>query len=85
MMFIGSAGQLKHVTRTADIASIEYSSRCDDVRVWEDARGNPKSIAINDMLESHGMKGKHIRIQLDTFGLLPNRAAQRARTVVRWS
>jgi Xaa-Pro dipeptidase len=71
MMFIGSAGQLTHVTRTADIASIDYSSLCDDVRVWEDAQGNPKSRAIKDMLESHGMGGKRIGIQLDSFGLLP--------------
>jgi Xaa-Pro dipeptidase len=71
-MFIGTGGQLTHVTRTADLASIDYSSLCDDVRVWEDAEGNPKSRAIKDMLDSHGMRGKRIGIQLDTFGLLPN-------------
>jgi Xaa-Pro dipeptidase len=72
MMFIGSGGQLTHVTRTADLASIDYSSLCEDVRVWEDAQGNPKSRVIKDMLESHGMGGKRIGIQLDSFGLLPN-------------
>jgi len=71
-MFIGTGGQLTHVTRTADLASIDYSSLCDDVRVWEDAEGNPKSKAIKDMLDSHGMRGKRIGVQLDTFGLLPN-------------
>lgn len=72
MMFIGSGGQLTHVTRTADLASIDYSSLCEDVRVWEDAQGNPKSRVIKDMLKSHGMGGKRIGIQLDSFGLLPN-------------
>ena len=71
IMFIGSGGQLTHVSRTADIASIDYSSLCDDVRVWEDAEGNSKSKAIRDMLASHGMAGKRIGVQLDTFGLLP--------------
>jgi len=33
-MFIGLEGQLTHVTRTADLASIDYSSICKDVRVW---------------------------------------------------
>ena len=70
-MFIGTGGQLNHVARTADLASIEYSSLCEDVRVWEDAEGNPKSRAIKEMLDSHGMRGKRIGIQLDTFGLLP--------------
>jgi Xaa-Pro dipeptidase len=72
MMFIGHGDQLTHVTRTADLASIDYSSLCDDVRIWEDAEGNPKSRAIKDMLESHGMRGKRVGIQLDSFGLLPN-------------
>jgi Xaa-Pro dipeptidase len=71
-MFIGTGGQLTHVTRTADLASIDYSSLCKDVRIWEDAEGNPKSRAIKEMLDSHGMRGKRIGIQLDTFGLLPN-------------
>lgn len=72
IMFIGTGGQLTHVTRTADLASIAYSSICKDVRVWEDAEDNPKSKAIKDMLASHGMQGKRIGIQLDTFGLLPS-------------
>jgi Xaa-Pro dipeptidase len=53
------------------LASIAYSSLCRDVRVWEDREGNPKSKAIKDMLASHGLHGKRIGIQLDTFGLLP--------------
>src|SRR5438094_10513405 len=71
-MFIGAGGQLTHVTRTADLASIDYSSLCSDTRVWEDAADNPKSKAIKDMLASHGMRGKRVGVQLDTFGLLPN-------------
>ena len=72
VMFVGRDGQLTHVSRTADLASIDFSSLCDDVRVWEDAEGNPKSRAVKDMLVSHGMQGKRIGVQLDTFGLLPN-------------
>lgn len=71
-LFIGTGGQLTHVSRTADLASIEWSSVVRDVRVWEDREGNPKSRAIKDMLASHGMQGKRVGIQLDTFGLLPN-------------
>src|SRR6266576_1696056 len=72
MMFVGAGGQLTHISRTADIASIDYSSLCEDVRVWEDAEGNPKSRVIKEVLESHGMAGKGVGIQLDSFGLLPN-------------
>ena len=72
LMFIGTGGQLTHVSRTADLASIEYSSLCDDVRVWEDAQANPKSRVVREMLDGHGMRGRRIGIQLDSFGLLPN-------------
>jgi Xaa-Pro dipeptidase len=71
MMFIGTGGQLTHLSRTADLASIDYSSLCRDVRVWEDAADNPKSRAVRELLESHGMRGKRVGVQLDTFGLLP--------------
>ncbi len=71
VMFIGTGGELTHVSRTADLASIEYSSLCKDVRVWEDAADNPRSRAIAEMLDGHRMRGKRIGVQLDTFGLLP--------------
>jgi Xaa-Pro dipeptidase len=71
IMFIGVDGQLTHLSRTADLASIGYSSLCRDVRVWEDAEGNPKSKAVKEMLQSHRMQGKRIGVQLDAFGLLP--------------
>ena len=83
-MFIGLDGQLTHVTRTADLASIDYSSICKDVRVWEDAAGNPKSRAIKDMLASHGMQGKRIGIQLDSFGLLPELHAELRASLDGW-
>ncbi len=70
-MFIGVNGELTHVTRNADLANLNYSSICKDIRVWIDAENNPKSKAILDMLASHGMQGKRVGIQLDTMGLTP--------------
>jgi Xaa-Pro aminopeptidase len=84
MMFIGAGGQLTHITRTADIASIDYSSLCEDVRVWEDAEGNSKSRVIKEVLESHGMTGKRVGIQLDSFGLLPNLHLELRETLEGW-
>lgn len=83
-MFIGAGGELTHVTRSADLASIEYSSLCHDVRVWEDAHGNPKSRAIKDMFASHHMQGKRIGVQLDTFGLLPNLHSELVEALRGW-
>ncbi len=70
-MFIGVAGELTHVTRRADLANIRYSSVCDDIRIWEDREGNPKSRAIKDMLDGHGLQGRRIGVQVDAMGISP--------------
>jgi hypothetical protein len=36
------------------------------------SEGNPRSLAVNEMLQSHDLRGKRIGIQLDSFGLLLN-------------
>ena len=48
-MFIGVGGELTHVSRSADLASIRRSSICEDVRLWVDSPGNPPVNAIRDM------------------------------------
>ncbi|MDQ3498059.1 MAG: Xaa-Pro peptidase family protein [Actinomycetota bacterium] len=70
-MFIGTNDELTHVSRGADLANVRYSSVCDEIRIWVDAEGNPKSKAIKDTLASHRMQGKTLGIQLDTMGLTP--------------
>ena len=70
-MFIGVDGQLTHVARAADLANINYSSICDDVRITPDSAGTTRSNAVKEMLESHRMQGKRIGIQVDTMGLTP--------------
>jgi Xaa-Pro dipeptidase len=70
-MFIGINGELTHVSRSADLANVKYSSICDDVRTAPDAAGVSWSSCIKKMLDSHHMQGKQIGIQVDTMGLTP--------------
>lgn len=70
-LFIGTDGALTHVARPTDLANISYSSICEDVRVSPDSEHLSRSSAIKDMLDSHGMQGKRIGIQVDTMGLTP--------------
>jgi len=70
-MFLGVDGELTHVTRRADVANILYSSVCDDIRIWEDREGNPKSRAIKDTLAGHGLQGRRIGVQVDAIGITP--------------
>ena len=68
-MFIGVNGELTHVSRTADLPSIRHTSICEDVRIWIDDADNPPVNAVREMLDSHGMRGKRIGVQYDTYGL----------------
>jgi Xaa-Pro dipeptidase len=83
-LFLGLNGELTHVSRPADLANLKYSSICEDVRIWVDREGNPKSQAIKDMLESHGMRGKRIGIQIDTMGLTPRLYAELRASLDGW-
>lgn len=70
-MFIGTDGALTHLVRPADLGNVQYSSSCDDVRVSLDSEAISRSSGIKEMLQSHGMEGKRIGIQVDTMGLTP--------------
>ncbi len=68
-MYIGVNGELTHITRSADVPSIEYSSICDDVHLWVDSLENSPFNSVREVLERFNLKGKRIGVQRDTFGL----------------
>ena len=68
-MYIGVNGELTHVTRSADVPSIEYSSVCDDMHLWVDSLDNSPFNSVREALERFNLKGKRIGVQHDTFGL----------------
>jgi len=70
-MFLGTDGQLTHLARPADLGNASYSSICEDIRIAADSQDAPRSGQIKEMLNSLGMQGKRIGIQVDTMGLTP--------------
>ena len=70
-MFIGTDGHLTQLARPADLGNASYSSICEDIRVAPDSQDAPRSGQIREMLDSLGMQGKRIGIQVDTMGLTP--------------
>ena len=70
-MFLSINGALTHLARPADLGNASYSSICQDVRIAPDAESEPRAGQIKAMLESLGMQGKRIGIQVDTMGLTP--------------
>jgi len=70
-MFIGTNGQLTHLSRMADLGNASYSSICEDVRPAPDSQTVTRAEQVKEMLNSLGMQGKRIGIQVDTMGLTP--------------
>jgi Xaa-Pro aminopeptidase len=70
-MFLGTDGHLTQLARPADLGNASYSSICEDIRVAPDSQDAPRSGQIREMLDSLGMQGKRIGIQVDTMGLTP--------------
>ncbi len=68
-MYIGVNGELTHISRSADVPSIEYSSICDDIHPWVDSLENSPFTAVREVLERFKLKGKRVGVQRDTFGL----------------
>lgn len=68
---LGADGTMTHISRTADLANVRYSSIVSDVELWVDAEGNSQAASIKATLDRHGLKGKRVGVQTDTYGLLP--------------
>jgi len=83
-LFLTAAGEMTHITRYADLANIRYSSICEDLDIWIDGEGNSKADVIKGTMSRHGMQGKRIGVQTDTYGLLPNLYLELVTTLSGW-
>lgn len=83
-MFIGVQGEVTHLSRSADLANISYTSLCRDVRLFDDAFGLGRGEVIKDVLRSHGMEGRRIGIEMDSHGMLPDLHVEIAGAVDGW-
>ena len=72
-LFFGVDGQLTLVTRSADRVQAAYTSTIEDVRIWVDSGQQNPTQDVRLMLEDHGMKGKHIGVEYDAYGLSAQR------------
>ena len=70
-MYLGTDGQLTHLARPADLGNASYSSICEDIRIAPDSQDASRAGQIREMLNSLGMRGTRIGIQVDTMGLTP--------------
>lgn len=83
-MFVGTGGAMTHLSRSADLANIAYTSLCRDVRLFDDTYGLDRGEAIKDVLRSHGMEGRRIGFEIDSDGMLPDVYLELRRALDGW-
>lgn len=69
VLFFKSDGTMLHLSRTADLGNIGYTSQCRSVRVVDDSHGRSRGMAIRDALESLGCEGGVAGVETDSVGM----------------
>jgi Xaa-Pro dipeptidase len=83
-LFLSADGDMTHITRYADLANIRYSSLCLDTEIWIDGEGNSKVQVMKRTMDKHGMQGKRVGFQTDTYGLLPDLYLELVNAITGW-
>lgn len=73
-MYYGADGRVALLTRSPDVASAERTSLVKDIRVWADHADAKPGLAVRDLLESYGRRGKRIGIEYHAYGLTGQRS-----------
>ncbi len=69
VLFFTVEGRMLHLSRSADLGNIAYTSQCRDALVFDDAHGTSKGAAIKDVLASLGMAGRTVGVETDSVGM----------------
>ncbi|MFE3001051.1 M24 family metallopeptidase [Nocardia sp. NPDC059246] len=69
VLFFTSDGQILHLSRSADLANIAFTSQCRDVRVFDESYGNSRGEAIKDVLRHFVLAGKRVGVESDSLGM----------------
>lgn len=57
------------LTRRPDLLQARKTSIIEDVRIWYDTVDSDPSKDLQDILREHGLRGRRVGIELDSFGL----------------
>ncbi len=68
-LILTADGQRTLLTRMPDRGTARYTSNLDDIRIWADTEGVNPAQNLLAVLEDLGLQGKHLGIELDSYGL----------------
>ena len=62
-------GAMTLLTRAPDLRQARHTSDIEDVRVWVDDEGAEPALELRRIIEEHGLRGRHLGIELEAYGL----------------
>lgn len=68
-LVLTAEGQQALLTRMPDRGTARYTSNLTDIRLWTDVEGMNPADDLVAMLDDMGLRGKHVGIELDSYGL----------------
>ena len=68
-LYLGADGKVTLLTRLPDLRQARHTSDIEDIRIWAEKADTNPALALRDLLESHGCRGKKLGIEFDTVGL----------------
>jgi len=67
--YLGADGREMLLTRSVDQRTAAYTSRLDDVRVWEDRPDANPAVDLREILREFGLQGAKLGVEYDAYGL----------------
>ncbi|NNC79682.1 MAG: aminopeptidase P family protein [Acidimicrobiales bacterium] len=68
-LVLTNSGRQALLTRMPDRGTAQYTSNLVDIRIWHDVEGMNPTVDLIAMLDDLGLRGAHVGIELDSYGL----------------
>ncbi len=68
-LYLSAAGDMTLLVRAPDLRQARFTSVVEDVRVWVDGDGARPAIALRDILDEPGCRGRRLGVEWDAYGL----------------
>jgi Xaa-Pro dipeptidase len=68
-LYLGADGRMTLLTRAPDRLQAQHTSVIEDIRIWVDAPDAAPALALRDILEAHGCRGRRLGVEWEAYGL----------------
>ena len=68
-LYLGADGRMVLLTRAPDRLQAQHTSVIEDIRIWVDLPDANPALALRDILDQQGCRGKRLGVEYEAYGL----------------